>query len=182
MTAFEGVNGNVKVLLRATKNGELQTIARIESALEHASADGESFAFPSLDTDIAAGATRLFVKNTGEKFLILSHAEFNPSNVVCKWDVGIGSETTTPSGSSVTGINMNQTQSSKTEDFVAFDNEINVADATKMFQVTTSTVNSKEVSLRGIVLGKNHYIQINQETESTSGQVTVFGLFADELI
>ena len=179
---IRGNHGGQTVQIKSTQAGELEVIAITETEFEHFAASGESFGWPSLDTDIAAGATRLLVKNTGDKFLVLSHAMFNPSNVVCKWDVGIGSEVATATGTVVTAINTNQIESSKVEDYVAFDDETAHVDVPKMFQVTTSTVDSKEVSLRGLILGKNHYIQINQETESTSGQVTVFGYFTKELI
>ena len=179
---IRGNSGGSSVQIKSTKKGELETIAITESELEHHSASGESFAWPSLNTDINAGDTRLLVKNTGGKFLVLSHAVFNPANVVCSYDIGIGSEGTTATGTAVVAVNMNQVEASKTEDYLAWDDETAVADATKMFGVTINTTDSKEVSLKGVVLGKGHYIQINQETESTSGQVTVFGFFADELI
>ena len=182
MTIIRGISGTTATHIKATKAGELEVIAITETELEHFSASGESFAWPSLDTDIDAGDTRLLVKNTGGKFLVLSHAEFNPSNVVCKWCIGIGSEAATATGTAVTSINMNQIESSKVEDYVAFDDETAHTDAPVMFKVTTSTVESKDVSLRGIILGKNHYIQINQETESTSGQVSIFGYFTEELV
>ena len=179
------IRGNAKGTakqIKSTEKGELEVIAITETEFEHFSASGESFAWPSLNTDIDAGDTRLFVKNTGSKKLVLSHAEFNPANVVCTYDIGIGSENTTATGVQVTAVNMNQIEASKTEDYLAWDDETAVADVTKMFGVTTNTTDSKEVSLRGIILGKGHYIQINQETESTSGQVTIFGYFTDELV
>lgn len=179
---IRGNAGGVATQIKSTKAGELEVIAITETELEHHSALGESFAWPSLNTDINSGDTRLYIKNTGSKFLVLSHAEFNPANVVCSYDIGIGSEVTTATGTTVTAVNINQIESSKTEGYIAWDDETAVADATKMFGVTTNTTESKEVSLRGIILGKGHYIQINQETESTSGQVTVFGFFADELV
>lgn len=175
----KGNNEGTPIQIKATSKGELQTIAIVESELEHASESGEAFAWPSLNSDIDAGDTRLFIKNTGDKILKLSHAEFNPANVACTYDIGIGNATTTPTGTVVNAVNLNQIESSKTEDYLAYDDETAVADATKMFGVTVNTTDSKRIDLQGIILGKGHYIQINQETESTSGQVTVFGLYED---
>jgi hypothetical protein len=182
MAIMKGVTSNgVEVQLRSSKSGNLEIRSNVQSELEHSSGLGQSFAFRSADTDIDAGDTRLFVKNTGDQFFVLSRAEFGPANVVCKWDVGIGAEITTPTGTVVTAVNMNEGFSTTVPSYIAFDDETAVADATPMMTITTNTTESRNVDLSGIILGKNHYIQINQETESTSGQVTIFGHFDSEL-
>jgi hypothetical protein len=173
---------NAEVAIHATEDGELQVRAIVESELEHASTRGDSYCWPSADSDIDAGDTRLFIKNTSDKFLVLSRAVFSPANVACKYDIGVGALTTTPTGTTVTAVNMNQKFTTQSEDYVAYDDETAVADAAKMFGVMVNTTNSLEVPLDGIILGKNHYIQINQETESTSGQVAVFGHYETELV
>lgn len=168
--------------IKASEDGELLTRSIQESELEHASAGGRAFCWTSADTDIDAGDTRLFIKNTSDKFLVFSRAIFTPSNVVCKWSIGIGAETTTPAGTAVTAVNMNQQFTNATESYLAYDDETAVADATLMFQVMTNTTESLSLPMDGIILGKNHYIQINQETESTSGQVAVFAHFEEEIV
>jgi hypothetical protein len=180
---IKGLNTNgADSAIKATLDGELQVRAIGESELEHASANGRAFCWVSANTDIDAGDTRLFIKNTSDKFLVLSRAIFNPANVVCNWHIGIGADTTTPTGTSITATNMNQQFTNASEDYLAYDDETAVADATLMFPVTTNTTDSQEIPLDGVILGKNHYIQINQETESTSGQVAVFGHFEAELV
>jgi hypothetical protein len=137
----------------------------------------------SADTDIDAGDTRLFIKNTSDEFLVLSRALFTSSNVACKWSVGIGATTTTPTGTAITANNMNERFSNATESYLAYDDETAVADAAVMFTVSTPlALDTRIIPLDGVILGKNHYIQINQETESTSGQVSVFGHFEEELV
>ncbi len=183
MAIMKGVTTNLgAVQLKSSKKGELEVNANNQPSIQHFSRSGKSYSWRSADTDIDAGDTRLFIKNTGDDFLVITHAVFGPANVVCRWDVGIGSLTTTPTGTVVAAVNLNQNHSTQLPSYLAFDDETAVADATPMLTVATSTVESKEVPLNGIILGKNHYIQINQETESTSGQVTVFGYFADELM
>lgn len=167
--------------LKSTETQQLIVRAITETEIENASGSGDAYCWASADSDIDAGDTRLFIKNTGDRFLILSRAIFSPANVACKYNIGIGSETTTPTGTTVTAVNMNENFSSKVPDYVAYDDETAVADATKMFAVMTNTTNSIDIPLDGIILGKNQYIQINQETESTSGQVAVFGFFANEV-
>jgi hypothetical protein len=101
--------------------------------------------------------------------------------VACDYDIGIGSATTTPTGNAIVATNLNGTIT-VTESYDAYDDETAVADATPILSVTTNTTESYRVELDGFILGKNQYLQINQETESTSGRVTVFGHFEEELI
>ena len=183
MAIVKGVSARgAETQIKATEDGELEVRAITESELHHASAKGNSFCWTSADTDIDAGDTRLFIKNLDDKFLVLSRAYFTSSNVACKWSIGVGSLTTTPTGTAVTAVNMNQQFSGSTQAYVAYDDETAVADATLMFQVATPlALDTRCFEMDGIILGKNHYIQINQETESTSGQVSVFGHFESEL-
>jgi len=184
MTYFvvKGVSQNgTETQIKATQDGELEVRAIVETELEHASANGRAYAWRSENSDIDAGDTRLFIKNTSDKFLIMSYAIFTPANVVCTYDIGIGSATTTPTGTAVVATNINGIVS-VSEAYEAYDDETAVADATPISSVTTPTTGSYRVELDGFILGKNQYLQINQETESTSGRVTVFGHFEDELI
>lgn len=184
MTYFvvKGVSkSGTETQIKATQDGELEVRAIVETELEHASANGRAYAWRSANTDIDAGDTRLFIKNTSDKFLILSYAIFEPSNVVCSYDVGIGEDTTTPTGTAITATVINNTVKA-TESNVAYDDETAVADATPIVSYTVSTTASQRMELDGFILGKNHYLQINQETESTSGRVTVFGHFEEELV
>ena len=184
MTYFvvKGVsNSGTETQIKATSDGELEVRAIVETELEHASANGRAYAWRSNNGDIDAGDTLLLVKNTSDKFLILSYATFTPANVVCTYDIGIGAETTTPTGNAIVATNLNGIVS-VSESYLAYDDETAIADATPIVSVTTSTTESYRVELDGFILGKNQYIQINQETESTSGRVTLFGHFEDELI
>jgi hypothetical protein len=184
MTYFvvKGVSQNgTETQIKATQDGELEVRAIVESEMEHASANGRAYAWRSANTDIDAGDTRLFIKNTSDKFLILSYAVFEPANVVCSYDIGIGSETTTATGTAITATNLNGTIV-VSESYAAFDDETAVADATPIVSYTVNTTESFRAEMDGLILGKNQYIQINQETESTSGRVTVFGHFEEELV
>lgn len=184
MTYFvvKGIAQNgTETQIKATQDGELEVRAITETELEHASAFGRAYAWRSSNSDIDAGDTRLFVKNTSDKYLILSYAIFEPSNVVCSYDIGIGNDTTTPTGTVVTGTNINGTVT-VAESYLAYDDETAVADATPIVSYTVNTTESLRAELDGFILGKNQYIQINQETESTSGRVTLFGHYEDELV
>ena len=184
MTYFvvKGVSKNgTETQIKATQDGELEVRAIVETELEHASSSGRAYAFRSANTDIDAGDTRLFIKNTSDKFLKLSYAIFGPSNVVCTYDIGIGSETPTPAGTAITAGVINGTVIAN-EAYLAYDDETAVADATPLISYTVGTTESLRAELDGFILGKNQYIQFNQETESTSGRITVMAHFEEELI
>lgn len=167
--------------LRATQDAELIVRAIQEEEIEHFSGLGQAFSWWSTATDIDAGDTILFVKNTSDYDLVLDRAVFSGSNVICNYHVGIGAATTTPAGTALTAVNLNENFSSKTFDYLAYHDETAVDDASVLMDVWTPVTNTVQVTMKGIVLGKNHYVQINQETESTSGSVTLFAHFTDEI-
>jgi hypothetical protein len=155
---------------------ELLVRAIVETELEHSSGkNGQGFSWVSTDTDIDAGDTRLFLKNTGTTPLVLDRLTVLPSDVACDWSINIGKATTTPTGTSVVGVNISQ--NGNVAEALAFDDETAVADGSPIDYVHSETVGTIQHSLDGIILRKGHYIQINQETESTSGRVVILGHF-----
>ena len=159
--------------------GQLEVHAVVEEEIIDASLDGNAYVWTSGTQDIDAGDTMLFVKNTGERSLNLDRMEIIGSNVACTWTIHIGSDTTTPAGGSViTPVNLNRIFSAKDADAVSRTDETAVADGDIISTLhTAATVQAAPFSLNGIILGKGHYVQINQETESTSGTVTLFAYF-----
>jgi hypothetical protein len=184
MTYFvvKGVSANgTETQIKATQDGELEVRAIVETELEHASAKGRAYSWQSTNSDIDAGDTRLFIKNTSDKFLVLSYIEGNPANVVCDYDIAIGTETTTPTGVSVVGLSLNGNVVAS-ESYIAYDDETAVATGGTRKTITVPTTNSIISPLDGFILGKNQYVQITQITESTSGRISVFGHFEEELV
>jgi len=163
--------------VEVTSEGQLVTRAIGESELEHASSLGNAYSWDSTELDLVAGETFLFVKNLGTTPLILDRLIVNGSNVICFWDIGIGSATTTPAGTTITGVNLNESFSSALADVTSMSDETAVADAPIIMRVKTPIDNTLDVNLDGVVLGRNHYIQVNQETESDSGSVILIGHF-----
>ena len=165
-----------------TRRGEPLVRAIGQPQIEHESELGLAFSWTSLNTDIAAGDTRLIIRNTDSAFLVLTNITGMPANVSCHYDYGIGQSTTTfASGTAVTAVNLNESFSTTTFDYDAMDGETAIADATIAGGLWVSTVASNSESLSGIILGKNHFFQVNQETESTSGRITIKGFFIAEL-
>jgi len=182
MANLKALHKNVDISLEADSLGFLETRAVVEDELEHASARGRSFIWQSANTNIDAGDTRLFVKNTGSQFLVLSRIIFNPANVACQYDVGIGALTTAPTGTVITATNMNEFFTTQSPDADSFDDETAVATGSAMFSAWCSTTASNIFDLQGVILGKGHYIQVNQVTTATSGSVSIWGHYEDELI
>tara|TARA_R110000868_G_scaffold142824_1_gene360343 strand:- start:1272 stop:1826 length:555 start_codon:yes stop_codon:yes gene_type:complete len=180
--SIKGKHNGTPVDIKSTEDGELQVRSINETLIEHASSQGLAYCWSSSDSDIDAGDTRLFIKNTSDKFLVFDYAIINFGNVACKYDFGIGSATTTPAGGTeITATNLNGTINIA-ESYVSRDDETAVVDATRMFTACGTTTGDTLVRLSGIILGKNQYLQINQETESTSGRVNVFGRFETEIV
>lgn len=179
-TIKAGSSGNVA---EVNKEGKLQVEAVVEPEIEHASEEhGLAFSFDSGERDIDAGDTMLFVKNTGSANMILSSLTLNGSNVICQWEVRIGNATTTPvaTGGTVAGTNLNRNFAAKAAPAQAIWDESAVANGDIVDRHFTPITDTHHVDLRGLVLGQNHYIQINQVTESTSGSAILFGHFDPE--
>ncbi len=158
---------------------ELVVRAITEPQIEHASVHlGSAYSWDSTELNLTAGETFLFVQNKGSASLVCDRLIVNGSNVICFWDIGIGSATTTPAGTTITGVNLNETFSSQLADVTAISDETAVADAPIIMRVKTPIDNTIFVDLTGVVLGKDHYIQINQETTSDSGSVILIAHFA----
>lgn len=163
----------------AEVNPENEFVVRAisESEIEHASDIGNAFSWDSTELDIDTGDTMLFVKNTGDEPLHLDRLIFNGSNVICTWTLLLGTLTTTPAGTTVTGVNLNNEFASKLADATAFSDETAVADGSIIDRVKTIVSGHHIHEMTGIILTKNGYIQVNQITESTSGSVILYGHF-----
>jgi hypothetical protein len=163
---------------KAEVNSQQELVTRSigETELEHASYLGNAWAWDSLEVDIDATDTMLFVKNTSDTPLVLDRAVISGSNVICEWTIHIGSDTTTPAGGTeVVAVNINTGNLGDTALSVARSDETSVADGSIIGRAKTPVDNSIEYNLDGIIIQKNHYIQFNQETESDSGSVVLYG-------
>lgn len=161
-------------------NDEGQALIRSinESELEHASGVlGSAYSWDSTELNIDTGDTMLFVKNTGDIPLIIDSLDLNGSDVICTWTVLLGVATTTPTGTTVTGRNINTGSLSNVADATAFSDETAVADGNIIRRYKTAISESITRKIPGVIIEKNGYIQINQITESTSGSAILTGHF-----
>lgn len=172
------IQGNSGNIADVDDDNKALTRAVTESELQAASKKGDAYSWYAATVDIDAGDTFLFVKNTGNRVLVLDRLLLSGSNVICNWFIHLGSATTTPTGTAVTGRALNRAYSDDTES-VAFNDETAVADGDLVKDVWTPVTNTVKVDMDGFRLPSGHYIQINQETESTSGSVTLIGHYED---
>lgn len=175
MPAITSGDGNGEARITSERQLVVRSITELE--LEHASAGGAAYTWDSLELNIDTGDTMLHLTNDGDTPLILDRIDFNGSNVICEWTIGIGTTTTTATGTVVSGVNSNTSFESVAADATAFSDETAVADATVVGRVKTAVSGHLVYPMGGFIIGKNHYIQIIQETESTSGSVVLHGHF-----
>lgn len=182
MPAVEVLHDNKLGFNPGTVNNEQIVRSVSQEQIQHESELGTSFTWVSANADINAGDTILIVRNTSDSFLVMTELIAHPGNILCDYSINLGNATTAfTGGSAVTQVNLNRTTSNKTFDHDAHTDEESVADGTDSGHLWVSTVESNSLSLAGIILGKNDFIQINQETESTLGRVVLKGFFIGEL-
>lgn len=163
--------------MRVNDEGQGVVRAITESEIEHASAGGKAYSWDSTDLNIDIGDTLLFVKNTGDTPLILDRLVINGSNVLQTYEINLGSETTTPAGTLLTGVNANRSFSSILAEVLAYSDETAVADGDTVDRVNIAIDAHHIHVMTGFILGKGHYVQINQGVEATRGSIILHAHF-----
>lgn len=177
----DGLSGKT---VKVTDENELVTRSIIEAEIEHASSLGNAWIFASGERDIDATDTMLFVKNTGNTPMICDRLTVSPSNVACLWTLAIGTATTTPVGSAALTINLNSQFVGAIPEATVLWDETAVTDGTTINTIWTpiETLGTGALVtqiLTGLVISKGGWLQVNQETESTSGSVNLWCHFAE---
>lgn len=182
MTLLKVVHDGRELQVPGTRRGEPLVRAISQQQIAHESELGLAFSWVSLNADINIGDTILIIRNTSDEFLVMTEITGMPANVSCDYSINLGNATTTfTGGSAVVARNLNQQFVNKVFDYDAHTDEESVADGNQVDGIWVSAVESNTKPLSGIILGKNDFIQINQETESTSGRIILKGFFIEEL-
>ena len=174
MSVDDGKGRGFKMEVNKEQQGVVRAI--IEEELEHASINGDAYAWTTGAVNVDVNDTFIFLKNTGSTPLILDRLIISgdTSATATRFDIGIGSATTTPAGGTlITGVNINHIFSSATADAVSRSDETAVADATVVLTTGALTSTMSVTDLTGIILGEGHYIQVNCETEPTLNAATI---------
>lgn len=168
---------NSGVGAKVNEEGELITRAIAEPEIEHASSLGNAYCWfaPTINVDV--GDTLLFIKNLSDTPLILDRMNIIPGNVDSNYNIHLGRLTTTPTAINITGTNLNPNFGDVADVHATTDEDL-VADGTlvEAVHVLTATATHHH-QLTGIILTKGVYVQINQESESTAGAVSIYGHF-----
>ena len=183
MALMEVLHDNQELKVPGTRRGEPLVRSIMQEQLSHESELGLAFTWVSANADIDAGDTILIIRNTSDQFLVLSDITAMPANVACEYSINFGNSTTAfAGGSAVTALNMNRGFASKSFDYDAHTDETAISDGTQGDGIWCPADRSISEDLHGFILGKYDFIQVNQETESTSGRIIVKGFFIPELI
>ena len=161
---------------------ELVTRSVIESELEHASSQGKAFSWTSDAVAWTANDTIIYLRNDSSTPLILDRVSI-PGDATGRTDysIRVGAASTTPTGTTaILGTNLNETFSTTLAESTSISDETAVADGSIIDWFTVAPLGSEQHNLDGIILGKNHYIQINIESASTDAtRVSLVGHFAN---
>ncbi len=163
---------------KAEVNPENELVVRAitETQIEHAADHGRAYSWDSLEINIDAGDTMLFVQNNSTTPLLCDRLILTGSDVICLWNIGTCTKTTTATGTAVLGFNLNTGFSTTLAEATAFSDETAVADTVNLvLRYWTAITTSAVIDLSGVILGQNHYLQVNQETESNSGSAILIG-------
>ena len=178
MTQIEDGKGSGN---RAEVNAEQQLVVRAItlSEIEHESEDhGLSYTWTSGNRDIDAADTLLLLKNTSDTELHIDSVILSSGNAATRYTIHLPTTEVTVTGTTITGINLN-TASSNVADASAAADEENNSQGDIIADISLLTTTSFIVPLLGLILGKNKSLGIDQVTESTAGNATIIGHYAD---
>ena len=150
------------------------------SRFARACALGKGYVFQGSNVDIDVNDTLLLIKNLIGEILYFERAMIAPANVVTELDFGFGNKTTTLAGTEITGRVVGHPGESVSGLVDCYSDETALTDADLMFTAWGSIVNTEEVDLSGLYCKKGAYLQINNEIETTSGNIAVFCYHSDE--
>lgn len=155
----------------------LRTSAAALDEITRVSLDsGSAFIWTSQDTDIDAADTMLLVRNDSEKPLIIDGFIITGGNAISRYECHIVTASFTAAGTAIANFNMN-TGSANVANVTAFEDETGNTQGTVIYDITAGVTITVQVPTPGLVLAQGHSFGIDQVTESTAGNVTIFGHF-----
>ena len=163
--------------LAEVKNNRLQTKAVTESELHDVSEElGLAFSWTSDTYDYLAADTILLVKNTSDKNLSID-------TIICSGDAAteviIHRPTTevTPTGTAITGRNLNQ-GSANVAEATAIRDETNNSQGNILLSFRIGADSPYDIHLEGaIILAKNQSIGVDFVANGAAANVTIIGFF-----
>lgn len=158
---------------------QLLTNSVVISELEHESEEnGSAYSWVSGDLNVAAADTMLLVKNTSDTPLHIHSIEVSSGNVATRYEIHLPTSEVTPTGTAVTGTNLN-TGKPNVADATAKSKETDNSQGNVIRDVSLLATTTLYLRMEGLILAKNKSIGVDQVTESTAGSVTIIGHYQD---
>ena len=163
--------------MKVDNEGQAQVFAVIEDELEHQSEkNGQSFNWCSGTVNLIAGETILLLKNTSDKQLHVESITVWNGSVASEYTIHLPTTEVTPTGTAVTGTNLN-TGSSEVADALAKSDETDNSQGNIVFTPYLAVDSSKTVNTRGLILAKNKSVAIDVVEDTAESSVTIRGFF-----
>lgn len=178
MSQIEDGKGTGK---RAEVNDENQLVvaAVTESAIEHESEDGQSYNWSSDLVDVAAvNATVLLVKNLSDTALHIESIAVANGALESEYTVHLPTAEVTPTGTAITGTNLN-TASSNVADALAKADETNNTQGNVIGTLFLAVNSNDTLPTPGLILGKNKSVGVDVVADTAESAVTITGHYAD---
>jgi len=173
-----GPNGAGTNQMHVNTEGEATVFAVTEEELEHVSEhDGLAFNWSSGTVDIDAADTVLLVKNTSTTHeLHIETIEIDNGSVASEYDIHVPTTEVTPTGTTVTGFNLNTARSEVAEASAKSD-ETNNTQGTIIATRYMSVDENTSVDVRGLILGTNKSVAVDVVANTSESAVTIIGLY-----
>jgi len=182
MARLEGTAPGGKAGINEQKvTSEGQALVRAVSTpdLEHSSeVDGAAYNWSSKDVNIDAGDTILLVKNTSDTSLHINTIEVGTATNTTSVVVHLPTSEVTPTGTAVTGTNIN-TGSSNVADALAKSDETNNTQGNVLRIAFLASNSNIIIDTPGVILGKNKSIGIDVVNTTQQIAATVIGHYED---
>lgn len=164
--------------LKVDTDGALLSSSITQTRREHVSeVRGNTFIWNTGPVDLGAGDTVLLVKNNSDEVLHINSIIIS-SDTMSQWRIFFPTSEVTVTGTTVVGLNMN-TASSKIALASAASNETNNSGGDIVCNLFLSANTVAASDLRGIILGKNVSIAIDQIANTTTASVAIIGFFGE---
>lgn len=162
---------------RITSKGQFLVLAITEPEIEFVSEnDGQAYMWNSQDQDIDAGDTMLLLKNTSDTILHITRIIMSAGNAATRYEIHIVTADITPTGTAVTGFNMNTASGNVANAIAKADESVNTQGSV-IYDISLLANTTEILPTPGLLLAKNISIGVDQVTESTAGNVCITGHF-----
>ena len=157
---------------KVNSNGEALVAAVTETLFESSSEKGKSFNWSSGIIDIDIGDTVLLVKNTSDIPLHIESITINNGSVASQYQIHLPTTEVTPTGTTVTGTNLN-TGRAEVADALAKSDETDNTQGPIIFHPMLGVDDDKTVDTVGLILAKNKSVAIDVVSETSESGVTI---------